>query len=70
MFASTSQSKKRSAQGPRRQRGDRRTRSHLRELCDEVLASYRVAQGEDLVTTEDREVAAQVLRDLSPRRSR
>jgi hypothetical protein len=70
MFASTSESVKRSAVGPRRQRGDRRTRSRLRELCDEVLASYRVAQGEDLVTAEDREVAEQLLRDLGPRVAR
>ena len=70
MLASTSESAKRSAQGPRRQRADRRTRSHLRELCDEVLASYRVAQGEDLVTAEDREIAEQLLRGLSPRVAR
>jgi hypothetical protein len=56
----------RSAQGPRRNPGDRRTRSRLRELCEEVLASYRVAQGEDFVTSEDRESADQVLRNLTP----
>ena len=56
--------------GTRRRRGDRRTRGRLRELCDEVLASYRAAQGEDLVTNEDRQVAEQVLRDLAPRVAR
>jgi hypothetical protein len=50
----------------RRARGDRRTRTRLRELCDEVLASYRLAQGQDLVTSEDRDVAAQLLRSLTP----
>ena len=52
------------SRGQRRQRGDRRTRSRLRELCDEVLASYRLAQGQDLVTDEDRELAAQLLPTL------
>jgi hypothetical protein len=69
MLASTSEV--RSQRGPRRQRedrgtGDRRSRGRLRELCEEVLASYRVAQGEDLVTAEDRQVAEQVLRGLTP----
>ena len=60
----------RGAQGLRRNRGDRRTRSRLRELCEEVLASYRVAQGEDFVTSEDRETADQVLRTLTPSMAR
>lgn len=51
----------------RRNRPERRTRPHLRELCDEVLASYRVAIGADLVTPEDRSVAQQVLRTMNPR---
>ncbi len=57
----------RSNRGPRRQRGDRRTRERLRELCDEVLASYRLAQGQDLVSAEDREVAGQLLPMMTPR---
>ena len=56
----------RGSRGPRRNRSDRRTRSRLRELCDEVLASYRLAQGQDIVTEEDREAAVQVLRGLTP----
>ena len=60
----------REAQGRRRNRGDRRTRSRLRELCEEVLASYRVAQGEDFMTNEDRETADQVLRTLTPSMAR
>lgn len=51
----------------RRVRSDRRTRERLRELCDEVLASYRLAVGEDLVTPDDREVAQQYLRSLTPK---
>jgi hypothetical protein len=52
---------------PRRRSKDRRTRARLRELCDEVLASYRLAQGEDIVTPEDREIANQVLRNIGPK---
>lgn len=54
----------------RRNRQDRRTRNRLRELCDEVLASYRLAQGQDLLSTEERESAQQVLRQLTPRMAR
>jgi hypothetical protein len=50
-----------------RERSERRIRGRLRELCDEVLASYRLAQGLDVVTDEDREIAEQVLRDITPR---
>lgn len=51
----------------RRTRSERRTKARLRELCDEVLASYRLAAGEDLVTPEDREVAEQYLRNMTPK---
>ena len=54
----------------RRHRQDRRTRVRLRELCDEVLASYRLAQGQDLLSPEEREAAQQVLRELTPRMAR
>jgi hypothetical protein len=56
--------------GPRRSRRDRRVRSRLRELCEEVLASYRLAQGQDVVTPEEREIAEQTLRNLTPRLGR
>jgi hypothetical protein len=36
---------------------ERRTRLRLRELCDEVLASYRVATECDLFSAEDRQRA-------------
>jgi hypothetical protein len=42
-------------------RQDRRTRRRLRELCDEVLASFRVANGRDLFSDEDRRAADQLL---------
>ena len=57
--------------GPRRRtRTDRRVRSRLRDLCEEVLASYRMAQGQDLVTPDEREQAEQILRSLTPKLSR
>jgi hypothetical protein len=67
MTASTFQFVSRAPQMPRRSSRDRRTRNRLRELCDEVLASYRLAQGQDVVTQEDREIAEQVLRGITPR---
>ena len=51
----------------RRVRSERRTKGRLRELCEEVLASYRLAIGEDFVTPEDREVAEQYLRSMTPK---
>jgi hypothetical protein len=66
MTASTFEFATRAPQMPRRRSKDRRSLNRLRELCDEVLASYRLAQGEDVVTDEDREIATQVLRGISP----
>ena len=45
---------------------ERRTRSRLRELCDEVLASYRVARGDDLLTDEERREARSMLARMAP----
>jgi hypothetical protein len=47
--------------GPTPVATDRRTRTRLRELCDEVLASYRVASDSDLFTDEDRREAQALL---------
>ena len=68
MTASTFEFAGRAAQMPRRRTRDRRTRNRLRELCDEVLASYRMAQGQDVMTPEDREIAKQVLRNITPQK--
>lgn len=47
---------------------DRRTRLRLRELCDEVLASYRQARGHDLFSSDDRKTARELLASVvSPR---
>ena len=66
MFASTSDILNRGPEGPRRQSGDRRTLSRLRELCEEVLASYRVARGKDVVSDDDRRAAAELLKGVAP----
>lgn len=48
---------------------NRRQRLRLRDLCDEVLASFRVARERDVITDLDREDARVVLAGLSPRRA-
>ena len=53
--------------GPRSVAADRRTRLRLRELCDEVSASHRVASGRDLWTESERAEAHTVLASLMPR---
>ena len=44
----------------------RRTRLRLRELCDEVLASYRVATGRAPLTESDRAEADSLLGKVTP----
>ena len=44
----------------------RRTRLRLRELCDEVLASHRVATANDPLTVEDRQTAETLLGAVTP----
>lgn len=51
-------------------REDRRTRPRLRELCDEVLASFRLAAGQDLFSDDDRQAALALTPALATRRAR
>jgi hypothetical protein len=44
----------------------RRTRLRLRELCDEVLASYRAASGRAPLTDDDRVAASALLDRVAP----
>ena len=44
----------------------RRTRLRLRELCDEVLASHRIATGRAPITDDDRAEASAVLTAVVP----
>lgn len=45
---------------------ERRTLHRLRDLCDEVLASYRVARGHQVLSDRDREEANVFLGNLVP----
>jgi arginine/lysine/ornithine decarboxylase len=49
---------------------ERRHLLRLRELCDEVLASQRVAEGRDVMTADERAEARQLLADIAPRAGR
>ena len=40
---------------------ERRTKLRLRELCDEVLASYNQARGRDLFSSDDRKTASDLM---------
>lgn len=52
--------------GPQPVAANRRTRARLRDLCDEVLASFRVARDRELITDRDRLDARAVLAGLTP----
>ena len=52
--------------GPRHVPDNRRTRHHLRELCDEVLASYRAAKSYDLFAEDERNEARALLARIVP----
>ncbi|HTK46598.1 MAG TPA: hypothetical protein VL328_01300 [Gemmatimonadaceae bacterium] len=51
--------------GPRPVRSDRRRRNRLRDLCDEVLASFRVANDRDPISEQDRAIASEMLKGLA-----
>ena len=61
-----SRSARSTAAGPRLVAADRRTRLRLRELCDEVIASFRVASDRDLLTDRDRMEAQALLSRMVP----
>lgn len=48
---------------------NRRQRLRLRDLCDEVLASFRAAHARDVISDDDRQDARAVLATLTPRRA-
>ena len=49
---------------------DRRQRTRLRELCDEVLASYRAASGTEPLSADERREARSTLDRIAPRAGR
>jgi hypothetical protein len=53
--------------GPRSVSSDRRRRARLRELCDEVLASFRLASDRDPISEQDRRAAMELLPRVAPR---
>ena len=52
--------------GPLVVSSERRNRSRLRDLCDEVLASYRVANDRDVISDSDRADARMMLSRIAP----
>ena len=54
------------AAGPRPVPDNRRTRHRLRELCDEVVASYRTAQARELFAEDERTEARAILARIVP----
>ena len=52
--------------GPKNVPSDRRNRRRLRELCDEVLASYRLASDRDVISDADRAAARSMLATITP----
>jgi hypothetical protein len=54
------------AAGPHAVSDNRRTRHHLRELCDEVLASYRAAKSRELFADDERNEARTILARIVP----
>ena len=52
--------------GPRAVPDNRRTRHHLRQLCDEVLASYRAAKAHELFADDERNEARAILARIVP----
>ena len=54
------------AAGPMHVSRDRRERSRLRELCDEVLASFRVAQSRELISEGELAESRALLATMTP----
>lgn len=54
------------ATGPVPVKQERRERSRLRELCDEVLASFRVAQDRELISEREIAESRKLLATMTP----
>jgi len=66
----TSKSTTTRSTGPVRVSRERRQRSRLRELCDEVLASFRVAQERELISERELAESRALLSSMTPVLSR
>ena len=51
---------------PKAANTDRRQLSRLRDICDEVLASFRLAAGQDPISEQDREAARELMGGVAP----
>lgn len=54
------------ATGPQPFTDERRTHPHLRELCDEVIASFQAAADSGPISAEDRAAARAMLATVAP----
>jgi hypothetical protein len=45
---------------------DRRNRTRLRDLCDEVLASFRAASSRETISEQDRRDSIDILSAIAP----
>lgn len=61
---------RRTVSGPKSVQPDRRQRGRLRELCDEVLASFRVARSRELISENELAESREMLASLTPMLSR
>ncbi len=57
---------RRTGAGPTPVKQDRRQRGRLRELCDEVLASFRVARSRELISEREMEESREMLASMTP----
>jgi hypothetical protein len=60
--------RRRATPGPQPVVDERRSQMRLRELCDEVLASYRIAADQELFSDAEREEARALLARVVPSR--
>jgi len=60
----------RTVTGPTPVKQDRRQRGRLRELCDEVLASFRVARSRELISERELIESREMLASMTPALSR
>lgn len=62
----TTASAPRSQSTPSAAPADRRSRTRLRDLCDEVLASFRAASSRETITEHDRAEGRALLARIAP----
>ena len=61
----TTSDSSRTTLGPKAVSAERRRRGHLRELCDEVLASFRVAKSKELISASEQAESKALLAGLT-----